>query len=138
MNDKNTRIYLFGCATSYDQAEITRNISQPGIELKVILIPCSGKLDILYLTKAFETGADGVVVMICKEGECRYLEGNMRSKKRVEAVEKLLEETGLGTGRIAIVQMQEEGVARAIREVEGFCQRIKDVTRHSRAVASRS
>jgi len=68
MSNIDTKIYVFGCATSYDQAEITRNVNHPGVETKVVLIPCSGKLDILYLTKAFETGADGVVVMICKEG----------------------------------------------------------------------
>jgi F420-non-reducing hydrogenase iron-sulfur subunit len=125
------KIYLFCCATSYDQTEISRNIDRQGIELKVVSIPCSGKLDILYLTKAFETGADGLVVMVCPEGECRYLEGNLRARKRVEAVEKLLEETGLGPGHIAIVQMQENGNARAMREVQDFCLKIKEITRNA-------
>ncbi|MGD1119165.1 MAG: hydrogenase iron-sulfur subunit [Dehalococcoidales bacterium] len=131
MSNIDTKIYVFGCATSYDQAEITRNVNHPGVETKVVLIPCSGKLDILYLTKAFETGADGVVVMICKEGECRYLEGNMRAKKRVEAVEKVLEETGLGTGRIAVIQMKDDGLARAVAELESFYRRIKDIKRNT-------
>jgi F420-non-reducing hydrogenase iron-sulfur subunit len=96
-----------------------------------VSIPCSGKLDILYLTKAFDTGADGVVVMVCPEGECRYLEGNLRARKRVEAVEKLLEETGLGAGRIAIVQMGENGTKRAMREVQDFCLKIKDIARNA-------
>jgi F420-non-reducing hydrogenase iron-sulfur subunit len=125
MNNVDTKIRLFCCATSYDQAEITRNINQPGVEIKVVLIPCSGKLDILYLTKAFETGADGAAVMICREGECRYLEGNMRAKKRVEAVETLLEETGLGQGRIAFIQMKDDGVSEAMRELDEFCKKIK-------------
>ena len=94
VNSNNAKIYLFCCATSYEQADITRNMTQTGIETKVVSIPCSGKLDILYLTKAFETGADGVAVMICKQGDCRYLEGNLRAKKRIAAVEELLEETG--------------------------------------------
>lgn len=136
MTDKAT-IYLFCCATSYDQAEITRGVRQQGVETKVILIPCSGKLDILYLTKAFETGADGAAVMICKEGECRYLEGNLRAKKRVDAVEQLLEETGLGKGRVAFIQMNESGVAGAIREVEAFCQRIKNIAVKTRTGASK-
>jgi F420-non-reducing hydrogenase iron-sulfur subunit len=124
MNNK-TVIYLFCCATSYDQAEISRGISRQDVDTKIISIPCSGKLDILYLTKAFETGADGAAVLICHEGECRYLEGNLRAKKRVEAVEQLLEETGIGKNRIAFIQMKESGVAGAIREVEAFCQQIK-------------
>jgi F420-non-reducing hydrogenase iron-sulfur subunit len=126
------KICLFCCATSYDQAEISRSIDRQGLELKVVSIPCSGKLDILYLTKAFDTGADGVVVMVCPEGECRYLEGNLRARKRVEAVEKLLEETSLGTGRITVVQLGENGVPRALREVKDFCLKIKDIVRNAR------
>jgi F420-non-reducing hydrogenase iron-sulfur subunit len=137
MNGNGTKIYIFCCATSYDQPEILRGINRQGLELKVITIPCSGKLDILYLTKAFETGADGAAVMICKEGECRYLEGNLRAKKRVEAVEKLLEETGLGQGRVAFIQMGEGGVSAAVREVDDFCRRIKEIAGKARVAASK-
>lgn len=131
MNKENVRVYIFCCATSYEQADITRNASQPGIEPKVISIPCSGKLDILYLTKAFETGADGVAVMICKEGDCRYLEGNMRARKRVEAVEKLLEETGLGQGRITFIQLKDDGITQTVDELKDFFRRIKDIKQNN-------
>lgn len=124
MNDRTSSIYVFYCANSYDQAETMRSIHGRGSELKIIALPCSGKLDILYLTKAFETDADGVAVMMCQEGECRYLEGNLRAKKRIEAVEELLEETGLGAGRVAFIQLGEGGVAAAIREVNDFCSKI--------------
>jgi F420-non-reducing hydrogenase iron-sulfur subunit len=127
MGNSKATIYVFCCATSYDQAEITRAIDRREIDVKVILIPCSGKLDILYLTKAFETGADGAAVMICPEGECRYLEGNLRAKKRVGAVEKLLEETGLGANRMAFIQMDEGGAAKTIRELDTFCKSIKEI-----------
>jgi coenzyme F420-reducing hydrogenase delta subunit len=125
MDDKPLKINVFCCATSYDQTEVMRNISRQGNEIKIISMPCSGKLDILYLTKAFETGADGVAVMMCKNGECRYLEGNMRAKKRAEAVEGLLEETGLGKNRIAIIELNNGGVKEAILELESFCTRLR-------------
>jgi coenzyme F420-reducing hydrogenase delta subunit len=125
MSDHPPRIYVFYCATSYEQGETMRGIDARGAEVKLVALPCSGKLDILYLTKAFETDADGVAVMMCKEGECRYLEGNLRAKKRIEAVDGLLEETGLGSGRVAFIQMGEGGVARVIRDVNEFCSRIK-------------
>jgi F420-non-reducing hydrogenase iron-sulfur subunit len=124
MNDRPSRIYVFYCANSYDQGETMRGINAGGSELKFIALPCSGKLDIHYLTKAFETDADGVAVMMCPEGECRYLEGNLRAKKRIEAVEELLEETGLGAGRVAFIQMGESGVAGVIRDVNDFCSKI--------------
>jgi F420-non-reducing hydrogenase iron-sulfur subunit len=135
MHDQPFKIYVFSCVTSYDQTEVMQSINRQGGEIKLITMPCSGKLDILYLTKAFETGADGVAVMMCKEGECRYLEGNMRARKRAEAVEQLLEETGLGQGRIAVIQMNAGGIKQAIREVEDFCLRIKAILKSDRTPA---
>lgn len=92
-------------------------------------MPCSGKLDILYLTKAFETGADGVAIMICKSGECRYLEGNFRARKRAEAVDELLEETGLGKDRMAVIQLDEDGIEKAINELQSFCSKIREMSK---------
>ena len=133
MNDKPLKIYVFGCVTSYDQAQLMRNFSPPGNNIRVISLPCSGKLDILYLIKAFETGADGVAVMMCKEGECRYLEGNMRAKKRAEAVEELLKETGLGEGRVAVIQMDDCGIEKKMRELQDFCIKISTLAQGKQA-----
>jgi len=127
-------IYLFHCATSYDQGELMRSYSRQAKEIKVISMPCSGKLDILYLTKAFDTGADGAAIMICKEGECRYMEGNMRAKKRAEAIDELLEETGLGRGRIRVIQMDEEGITGAIRKLEDFRLHIETMVQNTPAL----
>ena len=106
MNSRNLELFVFCCATSYDPDQVRQSVSQPGDDVKVITMPCSGKLDILYLTKAFETGADGVALMMCPEGECRYLEGNLRARKRAEAIERLLEESGLGKGRVVVIQLR--------------------------------
>lgn len=120
MSDTTPKIYLFHCATSYDHRELMRTYSRQAEEIKVISMPCSGKLDILYLTKAFDTGADGAAIMICRDGECRYMEGNLRARKRAQAVENLLEETGLGRGRVKVIEVDEEGLAGAIRKVDDF------------------
>jgi len=119
------KIDLFCCSSSIDPAELSHGNNGQGEELKVIPLPCSGKIDILYLTKAFETGADGVAVVTCKRGDCRYLEGNLRAQRRVEAVDALLEEIGLGKGRMVMIQMGEGGVEQVKREVEDFRSRIK-------------
>jgi len=63
-------------------------------------MPCSGKVEILYLLKAFEEGADGVFVVGCQEGECHYLEGNIRTKRRVNFTRKILDEIGIGGSRV--------------------------------------
>jgi coenzyme F420-reducing hydrogenase delta subunit len=125
LNIQIPKIYLFHCATSYDQEELLKSYSPKAIEIKVVSLPCSGKLDILYLTKAFDTGADGAAILICKEGECRYMEGNMRARKRVQAVDELLEEAGLGKGRTKIIQMGDKGITEAVHELEDFLLQIK-------------
>ena len=48
-------------------------------DIKIILMPCTGRVDILHLLKAFEGGADSVFVAGCLEGECHYLMGNIRA-----------------------------------------------------------
>lgn len=127
MNNQSFKIYLFCCLSNFNLDELTQNGMETSDDLKIVPVPCSGKIDILYLTKAFETGADGIAVLTCKNGECRYLEGNLRAMKRVEAVEELLEETGLGKGRTLVLQMDEGGIEKVIRELDGFRSRIKNI-----------
>jgi coenzyme F420-reducing hydrogenase delta subunit len=110
---------------------LLKSYSQQAIGIKVVSLPCSGKLDILYLTKAFDTGADGAAILICKEGECHYMEGNMRARKRVQAVDELLEEAGLGKGRTKIIQMGDKGIKGAIHELEDFLLRIKTMVENA-------
>ena len=133
LNSQTPKIYLFHCATSYDQRELMRIYSRQAEEIKVISLPCSGKLDILYLTKAFDTGADGAAVMICKEGECRYMEGNIRARRRVQAVDELLQEAGFGKGRTKVIQIDDEGIEGVIHRLEEFRLRIKTMVQDAPA-----
>lgn len=73
--------------------------------LKIIELPCSGKLDVLYVLRAFEDGADGVLVAGCLEGDCHYLEGNVNARRRVEYARDLLEEIGLEGRRLQMINL---------------------------------
>jgi coenzyme F420-reducing hydrogenase delta subunit len=68
--------------------------------VRVIRVLCTGKIEVLHLLKAIENGADGVVVIGCKFGECYFREGNFRAQKKVERAQSLLEEVGLEQGRL--------------------------------------
>lgn len=127
MKNQSLKIHLFCCSTSIDPDELARRFNHHGDELKVFPVPCSGKLDILYLTKSFEKGADGVAVVTCRPGECRYLEGNLRASKRVEAVDALLDEAGLGKGRVAVIQMNDSGLDHVLEKLEQFRSQLKAV-----------
>jgi F420-non-reducing hydrogenase iron-sulfur subunit len=126
MNDRNTNIYVFSCSNSIEPDQLVKVISRGGgVDVRVISLPCSGKIDIPYLMKAFETGADGAVIVTCPNNECRHLEGNLRAQKRSEAVESLLEEIGLGKGRMSVVTLKEGDVEQGAGEIRDFVTRVK-------------
>jgi F420-non-reducing hydrogenase iron-sulfur subunit len=73
----------------------------PG-QVRSIVIPCAGRLQPENVLKSFETGSDVVTVIACEEGNCHYSEGSRRCALRVEAIQSLLQEIGLGEGRLLL------------------------------------
>ena len=122
MKNRALKIYLFYCSNSLDAKELSRCRDElKDHYLKIISLPCSGKVDVPYLVKAFETGADGVVIVTCELGQCRHLEGNIRAEKRAQAVDSLLDEIGAGTGRIAAIHIKEGRIEQTVGEIKKFC-----------------
>ncbi|MEJ2038494.1 MAG: hydrogenase iron-sulfur subunit [Desulfosarcinaceae bacterium] len=92
------------CAyTAADMAGSQRRCYPPNV--KIIRVPCSGKVDTIHLLKAFEKGADGVYVAGCLDGDCHFKNGNQRAARRVEAVKTLLDEIGVGGERLEMVKL---------------------------------
>ena len=63
--------------------------------VKIIQVPCTGRVDIIHLLNAIEDGADGVYVAGCLEGECHFITGNLKARRKVQYVKKVLEEIGI-------------------------------------------
>jgi len=95
--------------------------------VRIIRLPCTGKIDAIHLMKAFEHGADGVFVAGCLEGQCHYLEGNLRAKKRVAYVKRLLAEVGIEPGRAEMFNLSSAEGGRFAEIVEEMTQRIKEL-----------
>jgi coenzyme F420-reducing hydrogenase delta subunit len=72
-------------------------------DVKVVKLPCTGKMDTLYVLKAFEQGADAVMVVACTKGTCHHIKGNLRAEKRVGRAKEILDEIGLGGDRVEII-----------------------------------
>ena len=70
--------------------------------VQIIETPCSGKVDPIYLLKAFEKGADLVVVLACDQRLCATIEGSKRIHKRIERTKLLLAEAGLEPERLVL------------------------------------
>lgn len=73
--------------------------------VKVIQVPCTGRVDIIFLMRAIEDGADGVYVAGCLEGECHFETGNLRARKRVAYVKKTLAELGIEPERVEMFNL---------------------------------
>jgi len=73
--------------------------------ITIIQVPCTGRVDIIHLLNAIEDGADGVYVAGCLEGECHYMTGNLKAKKRVRYVKKVLEELGIEPERVEMFNL---------------------------------
>ena len=79
-------------------------ISYPA-NVKLFRFPCTGKVDVEYILKAFEEGADGVYIVACSIGNCHHVHGNVRATKRLSFARELMEEIGLEGERLGIFYM---------------------------------
>jgi F420-non-reducing hydrogenase iron-sulfur subunit len=73
--------------------------------IRIIRVPCTGKVDVLHILRCFERGADGVYVVGCREGDCHYQSGNFRARKRVEQAQHLLDRIGIGGQRVRMCNL---------------------------------
>lgn len=73
--------------------------------VRVIKLPCTGRVNPLLLLKAIEDGADGVYVVGCKEGDCHYLDGNIKARKIVKYTKGVLQSIGIDPGRVEMYNL---------------------------------
>jgi F420-non-reducing hydrogenase iron-sulfur subunit len=64
--------------------------------IRIIRVNCTGRIDPVFLLRAIESGADGVLISGCHIGDCHYTEGNVHAVKRFNFLKKILDEMGLG------------------------------------------
>jgi len=98
------RIVAFLCNwctyTGADLAGVSRLKSPANI--RVIRVMCSGRVDPTFILKAFELGADGVLIGGCHPGDCHYSEGNYKTLRRVHMLKPLLQTFGIDTQRVRL------------------------------------
>ena len=106
-SNKNFRpkITIFHCINAFSDKRTSPLTSGDGFETHIVKLPCSSMVKDVYLLRAFEAGADAVVVLVCPERQCRHLEGNIRAKKRVERLKNLLDEIDFDSRRLSIFNL---------------------------------
>lgn len=112
------------CAyTAADMAGSLRLCYPPNV--KIVRVPCTGKVDVIHIMRALQKGADGVYVAGCLEGDCHYGKGNIRAAKRVEYVKKLLDDIGIGGERVEMITMSAGMGTRFAQTATSFTEKIR-------------
>jgi len=127
MNGEDNKIVAFCCEHSaYPVANKAgrMRLHYPD-NVRIICVPCAGRVDVQHILKAFEKGAAGVLVMGCQEGACQHLTGNTRAKERVKYTESLLKEVGIDGGRVRMVNLAPDMAQRFIDEVKEMAEKIE-------------
>ena len=86
--------------TGADLAGVSRIKSAPNV--RILRTMCSGRVDPAFILKAFQLGADGVIVMGCHLGDCHYQEGNYKTIRRIPFLKRLIKDFGIDPRRLRL------------------------------------
>jgi len=117
------KIVAFLCNwCSYAGADLagTSRIQYPS-NIRILRVPCSGRINPLYIIKAVAEGADGVLVSGCHPGDCHYITGNMYARRRFVMLKRLLTTAGIEPERVQFTWV-------SASEGGGFADVVKQVT----------
>lgn len=119
-------VVVYACTNCLPQGgRLPRQWKQDRARVLVREVPCSGKMDALYLLHAIEGGGRGLCVVACPKGECHLAEGNYRAEIRIRTVQRLLAEIGLEPERAELVHCPADAAVQEIEQlIRGAVQRI--------------
>ena len=123
------KIIAFCCQyCAYAAADLAGSMRlQYASNIRVILVPCTGRVDVIHLLRAIEDGAAGVYVAGCLEGGCHFVKGNFKAKKRVRFVKNLLNKLGIEEERLQMFNLSSADGPRFAEIANEMTERIKAV-----------
>jgi F420-non-reducing hydrogenase iron-sulfur subunit len=95
--------------------------------VKVIRVPCSTRVEPAFVLKAFQSGADGVLILGCHPGDCHYMEGNYKTMRRLPLLKKMLAQFGVEDARVHLDWV-------SASEGEKYARVVNDMTEAVRAL----
>ncbi len=121
------RIVGFLCNwCSYAGADLagTSRLSYPP-NIRIVRVPCSGRVDPLFVARAFKEGADGVLVLGCHPGDCHYSDGNYYTRRRFAVMHELLQFLGYERERVRLDWVSASEGAKFAKVVGEFTERVR-------------
>ncbi|HAG07417.1 MAG: Methyl-viologen-reducing hydrogenase delta subunit [Clostridia bacterium 62_21] len=93
----------------------------------IIRVPCSGRVDPVFVLKALLSGADGVLIGACHPGDCHYSTGNLYARRRYNALQKLLDTVGIDRERVRMEFVSASEGKKFARVVTDFTNQLKEM-----------
>jgi F420-non-reducing hydrogenase iron-sulfur subunit len=108
-----------------DKAGTAQSPYPPNVN--VIKVMCSGRVDPQFVMKAFENGADGVIILACHPGDCHYKEGNYRAAQRYRMLIRLLKQFGIEEQRCRFDYVSAGEGEKFVRVITEMVERVKEL-----------
>lgn len=123
------RIVAFVCKwctyAGADLAGTSRMVYPPNV--RTIMLPCTGRIDVTFIIRAFLQGADGVIVSGCHPGDCHYTAGNYRARRRWILFRDLLETLGVDLRRFELAWISAAEGVKWVKTINDFTGRIREL-----------
>lgn len=111
--------------TGADLAGTSRLQYPPNI--RIIKVMCSGRINPQFVLKAFQEGADGVLVSGCHPGDCHYIEGNYHARRKLTLLRDLMDYMGINQGRFQISWVSASEGHKFAEVVRRFTEQVKEL-----------
>ncbi len=123
------RITAFVCNwctyTGADLAGTSRLQMAPNV--RIVRLPGTGRIDPLFIIKAFERGADGVIVSGCHPADCHYTSGNYHARRRFALFKELVDFMGVEPGRVTFSWVSASEGQKWREVVDGAAERVREL-----------
>ena len=121
-HQSNEHVAIFFCKQIDPEQDANRRPleKEKGSKIRFYPLPCSGRVDALHFLKALEAGANKIYLVMCPAGACRYGQGNIRARKRLDFAKGLIREIGYPDDCVEVVNPQAplpvsiDGIARQL------------------------
>lgn len=108
-----------------DMAGTSRMQYPPNV--RIVRVLCSGRVDPQFVLKAFELGADGVLVAGCHPGDCHYVKGNYRAERRIALLKEMIKQLGIEPERLMLKWISASEGAELVKTTEEFLAIVKEL-----------
>lgn len=102
----------------------TGRMSYPA-NIRIIRVPCSGRVDPLFIIKGFQQGADGILVVGCHPGDCHYKEGNYHTRRRMSVLRPFLDFMGIEEDRLRLEWVSASEGKKFSKLVQEFTEKVR-------------